>query len=109
MPDADEKVIDRLEESINNIKSVTELLDGGMKPEDILEYIIKKDSVQILGTIPVKYHCNCSEEKALKVVASLGHKDLQEIIEDGRPVGINCQFCGSHYVFGTKELEKFLK
>lgn len=109
MPDADENVIDRLEESINNIKSVTELLDSGMKPEDILRHIIKKDSVQILDTIPVKYHCNCSEEKVLKVVASLGHKDLQEIIEDGRPVEINCQFCGSHYVFGTKELEKFVK
>lgn len=109
MPDADEKVIDRLEESVNNIKSVTELLDSGMEPEDILKYIIKEDSVQILGQMPVKYHCNCSEEKVLKVIASLGHKDLQEIIEDGRPVEINCQFCGSHYVFGTKELEKFVK
>ncbi|MFG6392936.1 MAG: Hsp33 family molecular chaperone HslO [Lachnospiraceae bacterium] len=109
MPDADEKVIDRLEESVNNIKSVTELLDSGMEPEDILRYIIKEDSVQILGQMPVKYHCNCSEEKVLKVIASLGHKDLQEIIEDGRPVEINCQFCGSHYVFGTKELEKFVK
>lgn len=109
MPDADEKVIDRLEESVNNIKSVTELLDSGMEPEDILRYIIKEDSVQILGQMPVKYHCNCSEEKVLKVIASLGHKDLQEIIEAGRPVEINCQFCGSHYVFGTKELEKFVK
>lgn len=109
MPDADEEVIDRLEESINNIKSVTELLENGMGPEDILRYIIKKDSVEILGKIPVKYYCNCSKDRFYRAIASLGQSDLQEIVKEGSPVETSCQFCGSHYVFGTEELKELIK
>lgn len=109
MPDADEEVIDRLEESINNIKSVTELLENGMGPEDILKYIINKDNLEILGEIPVKYYCNCSKDRFYRAIASLGHNDLQEIVKDGSPVEVNCQFCGSHYVFGTEELKKLIR
>ncbi len=109
MPDADEEVIDRLEESINNIKSVTELLENGMGPEDILRYIIKKDSVEILGKIPVKYYCNCSKDRFYRAIASLGQSDLQEIVKEGSPVETSCQFCGSHYVFGTEELKELIR
>lgn len=109
MPDADEEVIDRLEESVNNIKSVTELLENGMGPEDILRYIIKKDSVEILGKIPVKYYCNCSKDRFYRAIASLGQSDLQEIVKEGSPVETSCQFCGSHYVFGTEELKELIR
>lgn len=109
MPDADEEVIDRLEESINNIKSVTELLENGMGPEDILRHIIKKDSVEILGKIPVKYYCNCSKDRFYRAIASLGQSDLQEIVKEGSPVETSCQFCGSHYVFGTEELKELIR
>ncbi len=109
MPDADEEVIDRLEESVNNIKSVTGLLEDGMGPENILRYIIRKDNVEILEKIPVKYYCNCSKDRFYKAIASLGQNDLQEIVKDGSPVETDCQFCGSHYVFGTEELKKLIR
>lgn len=109
MPDAEDSVIDRLEESINNIKSVTDMLESGMMPEDILRYIIKEDSVEILEKIPVKYCCNCSKDRFYRAIASLGQKDLQEIARDGSPVEVNCQFCGSHYVFGTEEINGLIR
>ncbi|MDE6616755.1 MAG: Hsp33 family molecular chaperone HslO [Lachnospiraceae bacterium] len=109
MPDAEDSVIDRLEESVNNIRSVTDMLESGMGPEDILRYIIKEDSVEILEKIPVKYCCNCSKDRFYRAIASLGQKDLQEIARDGSPVEVNCQFCGSHYVFGTEEINGLIR
>lgn len=78
MPDADDEVIDRLEKSINSIKSVTDMLENGMGPEDILEYIIKDGSVEILEKIPVQYYCNCSKDRVSRVISSLGRSGLQE-------------------------------
>lgn len=78
MPDADDEVIDRLEKSINSIKSVTDMLESGMGPEDILEYIIKDGSVEILEKIPVQYYCNCSKDRVSRVISSLGRSGLQE-------------------------------
>ncbi len=109
MPDADDEVIDRLEESINSIKSVTDMLESGMGPEDILEYIIKDGSVEILEKTPIQYYCNCSKDRVSRVISSLGRSGLQEMIEEGSPVEVNCHFCNSHYVFDTEDLKKLIR
>lgn len=109
MPDADDEVIDRLEKSINSIKSVTDMLESGMGPEDILEYIIKDGSVEILEKIPVQYYCNCSKDRVSRVISSLGRSGLQEMIEEGSPVEVNCHFCNSHYVFDMEDLKKLIR
>ena len=31
------------------------------------------------------------------------------MIDDGKPVEVNCQFCGSHYKFDTEQLKEFIK
>ena len=109
MPDADDEVIDRLEKSINSIKAVTDMLESGMGPEDILEYIIKDGSVEILEKIPVQYYCNCSKDRVSRVISSLGRSGLQEMIEEGSPVEVNCHFCNSHYVFDMEDLKKLIR
>ena len=109
MPDADDEVIDRLEKSINSITSVTDMLENGMGPEDILEYIIKDGSVEILEKIPVQYYCNCSKDRVSRVISSLGRSGLQEMIEEGSPVEVNCHFCNSHYVFDMEDLKKLIR
>ena len=34
---------------------------------------------------------------------------LEEMIKDGEPVEVNCDFCGSHYLFDTEDLKQMLK
>ena len=41
MPFADEEVISKLEERVNNITSVTDMLEKGMSPEDILQEVMR--------------------------------------------------------------------
>ena len=109
MPDTDDEVIDKLEARLGEVHSVTEMLDKGMTPEDILNYVIEGMDVEILETVPTQYKCDCSFERVSKVIASLGKKELQEMIDDGKPVEVNCQFCGSHYKFDTEQLKEFIK
>ena len=108
MPDTDDEVIDKLEARLGEVHSVTEMLDKGMTPEDILGYVLDGMDVEILETIPTQYKCNCSVERVSKAIASIGKKDLQEMIDDGEPIEVNCQFCGSHYKFDTEQLKTFM-
>lgn len=109
MPDTDDEVIDKLEARLGEVHSVTEMLDKGMTPEDILNYVLEGMDVEILETVPTQYKCDCSFERVSKVIASLGKKELQEMIDDGKSVEVNCQFCGSHYKFDTEQLKEFIK
>lgn len=109
MPDTDDEVVDKLEARLGEVHSVTEMLDKGMTPEDILNYVLEGMDVEILETVPTQYKCDCSFERVSKVIASLGKKELQEMIDDGKPVEVNCQFCGSHYKFDTEQLKEFIK
>lgn len=109
MPNTDDEVIDKLEARLGEVHSVTEMLDKGMTPEDILNYVLEGMDVEILETIPTQYKCNCSVERVSKAIASIGKKDLQEMIDDGEPIEVNCQFCGSHYKFDTEQLKEFIK
>ncbi len=106
MPFADEAVIDKLEENLSKIDSVTRLLEDGNTPEDILRLVLEGFGVEFTDTIPLKYYCNCSKERFAKGLISLNKKDMKEMIESGETIEVNCQFCKSHYYFTTEELKE---
>lgn len=108
MPFADEKMIDRLEEKLKNITSVTSMLDAGYTPEMILETIVGEFGFEILDKIPTKFECNCSKHRIEKAIISIGKKDLQEIINDGEDIEVNCHFCNTHYNFNIGELKELM-
>ena len=108
MPYAEDSVIDIVEDSVKHVHSVTDLLEQGMTPEDMIQHLMGSLDVEILDRIPTQYACNCSKERVAAAVASIGKKDLQEMIDAGETIEVNCHFCGSHYHFTTEELKEFL-
>ena len=109
MPFAEDEVIDKVEESLKHIHSVTSLLEHGMTPEDMLHHLLGDLDLEILDRMPAQYACNCSKERVAKAIASIGRADLEDMIQAGETIETNCQFCGSHYYFTTEELKSFLK
>ena len=109
MPFTEDTVIDRLEEKIAGLASVTEMLEQGMTPEQILEHILGEFDVEINETIPAQFYCNCSKERVSKAIISIGKKDIQEMIDDGKPIEVNCHFCNTFYNFDIDELKEMLK
>lgn len=109
MPFAEEEVIATVEESLRHIHSVTDLLEQGMTPEDMIHHLMGSLHVEILDCIPTRYACNCSKERVSKAIASIGRQDLEEMIKEGETIEVNCDFCGSHYYFTVEELKEFLK
>ena len=108
MPGARDEVIDALEKRIAKVSSVTDMLEKGMLPEDILESLIGSFGLQISEKHKVSFACNCSKERIERALISIGPKDVQEMIEEGRPVEVGCQFCGKQYRFDVEDLKRIL-
>jgi len=44
-----------------------------------------------------------------KALISIGRKDLNEMIQEGKEVELNCHFCNTNYVFSVEELKEILR
>ena len=105
MPFAEDAAIDRLERNLSGITSVTAMLDAGDTPEQMLGRILEGLDCQVTDTCPVAFSCNCSKERIEKVLISLGKKEIQDMIHEGREVEVNCHFCNTHHRFSVEELK----
>ena len=109
MPFTDEKIIDALEKKLSEITSVTNLLEQGYTPERMLEYILGDFGVEITDKIPASFYCNCSKDRVKKAIISIGKKDLNEMIAEGKPTEVKCHFCNTAYTFSIEELKEIVK
>ena len=109
MPFADERVISKLEENLKSVTSVTSLFEEGKGPEEILETLLKGFDIEITDKIPVEFYCNCDKKRVEKALISIGKKELEEMIREGKEVELNCHFCNSNYIFQVNELKEILK
>lgn len=108
MPFAEEDIIDKLEKKIQEITSITSLLDQNMTPEMILDYVLGEFGLEIMDTMPTKFYCNCTKKRVEKAIISIGKKEIQEMIEENKPIEVNCHFCNTHYTFEIEDLKKIL-
>lgn len=109
MPFAEEEVLRALEKNIAGLKSVTAMLDGGHSPEEMLSQVLEGMEVEITDTLPAAFDCNCSKERIEKAIISIGKREIQEMIEDGKPIEVKCHFCNTAYEFTVEELEEILE
>ena len=109
LPGAPDEVIDVLEAGIQRAGAVTAMLEQGMTPEDILGAVCGDLGVLFMETTEVSYKCYCSRERVTDALISLGRKELTEIMEEGKPFPVECQFCDEQYVFTPEQIGALLE
>lgn len=109
MPFTPDDVIDRLEKKISELKSVTEMLEEGNTPEQILEIVLGEFGLEITDTMPVAFRCDCSKERVSRALATLNRKDMDDLINDGEAIEVKCQFCNEAYNFTVEDLKALRK
>ena len=109
LPGASDEIIDKLETKLSGISSITSILDAGKTPEEILTDILGEFGLEILKKMPVQFHCDCERSRVEKAIISIGRKEIQDMIDEGKEIEVNCQFCNKHYKFSVDELGEMLK
>ncbi|NLJ57862.1 MAG: Hsp33 family molecular chaperone HslO [Tissierellia bacterium] len=109
LPFIEEEDLLKLENTLNNLKSVSDYFDNSKDVEDIAREIFSDFEIEITDKIPVKFNCDCSEDRMEKALISLGKDELKEIIEEDEKIETVCHFCNKKYMFAGDKLEKILK
>lgn len=109
MPFAEEKTISQLEENLKNVTSVTALLDQGYTPEQLLDALLGNLELEITDTMEAKFYCNCTKERVEQAVASIGRKEIQDMIKEGKNIEVKCHFCNTAYNYSIADLKEILK
>ncbi len=53
-----------------------------------------------------KYKCNCSRRYLLKVLASLGEREMRQIIREDGAVRVHCHYCNKDYSFTEEDADR---
>jgi molecular chaperone Hsp33 len=91
------------------MEPITEMLKKGNTPEDILHLLFDDMGLQINDRMNTEFKCDCSKEKVSKAIMSIEAKDIEEMINDGKDIEVNCHFCNTSYKFTPEELSILLK
>lgn len=109
MPFAEEEVIQKLEERIAALPSITSLLEAENTPESILTLILGDMGLTLHDTMETSFYCNCTKERVEKAIVSIGKKEIQEMIDENETIEVNCHFCSSKYHFSVDDLKEIIK
>ena len=109
LPGAPEETVSALEAGIQRAGAVTPMLEAGMTPEDILGQVCGSLGVVFMETAEVGYKCYCSWQRVERALISLGREELTQIMEEGKPFPVECQFCDTVYTFTPEDVAELLE
>ncbi len=109
LPGADEMLADLIMYRLEEIPSVTSLLEKGMDITEIISYIFEDMDLKILEEKVPTLHCDCNKERVEKALISIGKKDLQEIYEDKKTEELQCHFCNKKYEFTHDDIGRLIE
>lgn len=107
LPGAGEASVEFCEKVAASMPPMTELIEKGQTVEDMILSFFP--DAEILDHRDVRFHCGCSHEHYGEALATISAADLEEMIQDGKPAEIVCQYCGTKYEFSMEELKEILK
>ncbi|NLY74658.1 MAG: Hsp33 family molecular chaperone HslO [Firmicutes bacterium] len=105
MPGATEEQIRTLEEKLNELPPLTTMLKSGMTPTDLINEVTGAMGAKILEEVALSYRCDCSRERFLGPLLSLGQGELDGIINEQGLVEVRCHFCNKRYHYRESELK----
>ena len=108
LPFTPDETIDRIEQNLKNITSVTALLEKGMTAEEIAKLPLEGLEPDVLDDFEVNYVCDCSRERTERMLISLGKDDLEELAHD-EVTEVSCNFCDKKYRFTADEIRALIK
>jgi len=104
LPNTEESVIAELEAILSIFPPISQLVDQGLTPEEILVQLFTEENVTILERMPVQFKCNCSKERFENAIISLGRDEIKAMIDEDGGAEVSCHFCNEYYNFDKDEL-----
>ena len=96
---ADDEIVKILENNVVNVTGISSLIAGGQSCEQLLDRVLDGIGYDLFDETEVGYVCDCSRERMLRAVLSLGQKELQKIFSEQETIEVCCRFCNKKFSF----------
>ena len=108
LPGANEHIVTMIEDTINHAPHLTSVIKDGASAEDLLKIALGEIDYKILEEREVKFKCNCSFERAVALISSLGKEEVESMLTEDKSAAMNCGFCNENYQLEEEHLQQIL-
>jgi molecular chaperone Hsp33 len=95
----------RLEDFVE-IRERLQKSDGS--PSQLIEQIFEGMPFTWLDSNDIRFGCQCSEVRVMTTLSVLNRSDIQELVDEGEPLSIGCDYCGTSYTVEIAQLQGLL-
>jgi len=104
LPGAGEAPLIELERRLAAAPAVTTMLASGESPSAILHRLFEGFELTAPQTTPLEFRCGCSRPQVLRMLATLGAAELEELSKRPEGVEVTCEFCKERYRFSPEDV-----
>jgi molecular chaperone Hsp33 len=76
----------------------------GLPATDVLWRLYHEEEVTVYDPQAVEFKCTCSRERCADALRTLPDEEVDSILADDGEIDMNCDYCGSHYVFNAMDI-----
>lgn len=77
-------------------------------PSTLIEQIFEGMPFTWLHQSDVRFGCHCSQLRVMTTLSVLDRTDIQELVDEGEPLSMSCDYCGTEYVVEVAQLQGLL-
>jgi molecular chaperone Hsp33 len=110
LPEVEEGPLMVMTERLKDFEDIVPLLArGAASPEALLRETLYGMPYTKVGDRTVRFGCNCSPERLATSLASLPRADIESLMEGGKTLEIECDYCRKNYEFTQAQLKSLLE
>ena len=109
MPGANEHIITMIEDTISHAPHITTVINEGATAQDLVKLALGVIDFEILEEKEISFECNCSFDRAVSLIGSLGHEEVAAMLKEDKGATMTCGFCNEIYTLGEADLQKMLE
>lgn len=108
MPGANEHLITMIEDTIQYAPHLTTIINENTTPQELAKLALGEIDFEVLEEKEVEFACNCSMERAVSLIGSLGREEVQSMLIEDKGAKMTCGFCNETYSLDESQLEEIL-
>ena len=111
LPEAaeEEAAMETMTKRLERFVEIRERLQASdSSPSQLVEQIFEGMPFTWLQSSDIRFGCQCSQLRVMTTLSVLNRTDIQELVDEGEPLSIGCDYCGTSYTVEIAQLQGLL-
>lgn len=109
LPEVERGSLEVMIEHLSGLESLDKLLQHpDLTADKLLSAIVREMPIKVLDEQALSFGCLCSEERVLSSLLSVGQDEIEDMIREGKPIEVSCDYCNKDYIIAPDTLKALL-